>query len=144
MDNAACTKNTRTNVWHESNLLEPMSAESHRAGLDGSGQVVAVLRTGEGNPRKKGFIDDPGIFKGDDNNTKKNQENFLMFTAQVELKMTGDKDYFLTESERIIYVASRISGPAYKNIKSWVTLVVPQCNAVRPRVNTCTLKLSHY
>lgn len=38
--------------------------------------------------------------------------------------MTGDKDCFLTESDRIIYVASRVSGPAYKNIKSWVTPVV--------------------
>ena len=74
--------------------------------------------------RKKGFIDDPEIFKGDDNNTKKSQENFLTFTGQVELKMTGDKDCFLTENERIIYVASRVSGPAYKNIKSWVTPVV--------------------
>jgi hypothetical protein len=110
---------------------QPTRANVSRKPSSGFGRLrtsCAVLRTGEGKPRKKGFIDDPGIFKGDENNTKKNQENFLMFTAQVELKMTGDKDYFLTESERIIYVASRISGPAYKNIKSWVTLVVPQCN----------------
>jgi len=74
--------------------------------------------------RKKGLIADPEIFKGDKKETKENQELFLTFTAQVELKMTGDKHCFGSEKEQIIYVASRISGPAYKNIKSWVLPVV--------------------
>jgi len=38
--------------------------------------------------------------------------------------MIGDKDCFSAEKEKIIYVASRVSGPAYKNIRCWVTPVV--------------------
>ena len=77
--------------------------------------------------RKEPLIRDPEIFKAEVKNvkdTKKNQEIFLTFTSQVELKMTGDKDCFLTEKERILYVASRVSGPAYKCIESWVTPLI--------------------
>jgi len=56
--------------------------------------------------------------------TKKNQDLFDTFTAQVQLKMIGDKDCFSAEKEKITYVASRVSGPAYKNIRCWVTPVV--------------------
>src|SRR6267378_3598259 len=38
--------------------------------------------------------------------------------------MIVDKDCFSAEKEKIIYVASRVSGPAYKNIRCWVTPVV--------------------
>lgn len=76
---------------------------------------------------KEPLIRDPEIFKAEVKNvkdTKKNQEVFLAFTSQVELKMTVDKDCFLTEKERILYVASRVSGPVYKCIESWVTPLI--------------------
>jgi hypothetical protein len=76
------------------------------------------------NGTKKSLISDPDIFKGDEMDNKKNQDLFDTFTAQVQLKMIGDKDCFSAEKEKIIYVASRVSGPAYKNIRCWVTPVV--------------------
>ena len=76
------------------------------------------------NETEKSLISDPDIFKGDEQDIKKSQELFDTFTAQVQLKMIGDKDCFSAEKERIIYVASRISGPAYKNIRCWVTPVL--------------------
>jgi hypothetical protein len=74
--------------------------------------------------RRKGLISDPVIFRGDEKDNKKNQDLFQTFVAQVDLKMVGDKDCFSSEKERIIYVASRVSGPAYKNIQSWVKPVI--------------------
>jgi len=76
------------------------------------------------NETEKSLISDPDIFKGDEQDIKKSQELFDTFTAQVQLKMIGDKDCFSAEKERIIYVASRVSGPAYKNIRCWVTPVL--------------------
>jgi len=76
------------------------------------------------NETEKSLISDPDIFKGDEQDIKKSQELFDTFTAQVQLKMVGDKDCFSAEKERIIYVASRVSGPAYKNIRCWVTPVL--------------------
>ena len=76
------------------------------------------------NETEKCLISDPDIFKGDEQNIKKSQELFDTFTAQVQLKMIGDKDCFSAEKEKIIYVASRVSGPAYKNIQCWVTPVL--------------------
>jgi Retrotransposon gag protein len=58
------------------------------------------------------------------NNNKRNQELFQNFRAQVKMKMTGDKDCVSTDAERIIYVTSRVGGPALKNIQPWVTSVV--------------------
>jgi hypothetical protein len=70
------------------------------------------------------IIDDPENFKGNHNDNKRNQELFQNFRAQVKMKMTGDKDCFSTDAERIIYVTSRVGGPALKNIQPWVTSVV--------------------
>jgi len=76
------------------------------------------------NRTRKSVIADPDIFKGDKLDNKKNQELFQTFSAQVELKMIGDGKCFETDREKILYVASRVSVPAYKNIKPWVTPVI--------------------
>jgi hypothetical protein len=73
------------------------------------------------NKTRKSVIADPDIFRGDNSD---NQELFQTFPAQVELKMMGDSKCFETDKERILYVASRVSAPAYKNIKPWVTPVI--------------------
>jgi hypothetical protein len=76
------------------------------------------------NRARKSVIADPDIFKGDKLDNKKNQELFQTFSAQVELKMIGDDKCFETNREKILYVASRVSAPAYKNIKPWVAPVI--------------------
>ena len=58
------------------------------------------------NGTKKSLISDPDIFKGDEMDNKKNQDLFDTFTAQVQLKMIGDKDCF---SERKDYLCSEQS-----------------------------------
>ena len=76
------------------------------------------------NRARKSVIADPDIFKGDKLDNKKNQELFQTFSAEVELKMIGDDKCFETNREKILYVASRVSAPAYKNIKPWVAPVI--------------------
>jgi hypothetical protein len=73
-----------------------------------------------GNKTKKSVIANPDIFKANKLDNKKNQELFQTFSAQVELKMMGDSKCFETDQERILYVASRVSAPAYKNIQPCV------------------------
>ena len=68
--------------------------------------------------QKKKLITYSKIFKNDKKKIKENQELFLIFIAQVELKMTEDKHCFELKKEQIIYVTSRISDLIYKNIKS--------------------------
>ena len=89
--------------------------------------IVKMSMASSGHPdnrTRKGVIADPDIFKGDKLDNKKNQELFQTFSSQVELKMVGDGKCFETDREKILYVASRVSAPAYKNIKPWVTPVI--------------------
>lgn len=87
--------------------------------------TISMASSGHhGNKTKKSVIADPDIFKADKLDNKKNQELFQTFSAQVELKMMGDSKCFETDQERILYVASRVSAPAYKNIKPWVIPVI--------------------
>lgn len=95
--------------------------------MDLNEHIVKMSMTSSGhsaNKTKKSVIADPDIFKGDKLDNKKNQEHFQTFSAQVELKMIGDGKCFENDREKILYVASRVSAPAYKNIKPWVTPVI--------------------
>jgi len=76
-----------------------------------------TTRTRTNTKQQKDMISNPELFKKNRKKIKENQKLFLTFTAQVELKMIGDKHCFASEKEQIIYVASRISDSVYKNIK---------------------------
>jgi len=91
--------------------------------IDLNEHIVKISMASSGHPAnnrtRKGVIADPDIFKAVKLDNKKNQELFQTFSAQVELKMIGDDKCFENDRKKILYVTSRVSAPAYMNIKPW-------------------------
>ena len=102
---------------------EVQNLNTQNADLQLGLQNIAKNMTSRSSPEvveAKSLLADPGPFRGDEEDPLKRQKEYRSFVALVYLKMEVDDHRFKSARNKIFYVASRIQGPAFTHIESFV------------------------